>query len=54
MSEHAPLFQEQEGSLPCPQQPVTGHYPEPVESVPYFVYFFQKLQTYMVEKSIGK
>jgi hypothetical protein len=29
-----PLFTEPEGSSPCLQQPATGSYPEPVESIP--------------------
>jgi len=29
-----PAFMEHEGSLPCPQEPAAGPYPEPVESSP--------------------
>jgi len=33
-----------EGSLPSPQQPATGPYPEPDESNPHFLTLFLKIR----------
>jgi len=39
-SQEIPPFLEYEGSLPCSQQPATGHYPKPDASSPHFHMLF--------------